>query len=124
MVGAGTPIKAPAAGKVILIGYFFNGLIQCSSPRLGGLISMFCHMSKVDVKLGPEPARGRYRRRWRHQPAPPVPHMHWNVSLNRDARVGPPSLSARLPALMATCRLLRQGTQNEKGSRGYLFHDA
>ena len=51
-VGAGTPIKAPAAGKVILIGnYFFNGNTVFVDHGQG-LISMFCHMSKVDVKLG------------------------------------------------------------------------
>ncbi len=57
-VGAGTPIKAPAAGKVILIGnYFFNGNTVFVDHGQG-LISMFCHMSKVDVKLGQSLPRG------------------------------------------------------------------
>ena len=54
----GTPIKAPAAGKVILIGdYFFNGKTVFLDHGQG-LISMFCHLSEIDVKLGDEIARG------------------------------------------------------------------
>ena len=57
-VGAGTPSKAPAAGKVILIGnYFFNGNTVFVDHGQG-LISMFCHMSKIDVQLGQSLPRG------------------------------------------------------------------
>lgn len=42
----GTPIKAPAAGKVILVGdYFFNGKTVFVDHGQG-LISMFCHLSE------------------------------------------------------------------------------
>ena len=87
-VGAGTPIKAPAAGKVILIGnYCFNGNTVFVDHGQG-LISMFCHMSKVDVKLGQSLPRGGIVGRVGATGRATGPHMHWNVSLN-DARVDP-----------------------------------
>ena len=87
-VGAGTPIKAPAAGKVILIGnYFFNGNTVFVDHGQG-LISMFCHMSKIDVKLGQSLPRGGIVGRVGATGRATGPHMHWNISLN-DARVDP-----------------------------------
>ncbi|MEE9693889.1 peptidoglycan DD-metalloendopeptidase family protein [Aeromonas sp. BC14] len=87
-VGAGTPIKSPAAGKVILIGnYFFNGNTVFVDHGQG-LISMFCHMSKIDVKLGQSLPRGGIVGRVGATGRATGPHMHWNVSLN-DTRVDP-----------------------------------
>ena len=87
-VPAGTPIKTPAAGKVILIGnYFFNGNTVFVDHGQG-FISMFCHMSKIDVKLGDQVARGGVVGRVGATGRATGPHMHWNVSLN-DARVDP-----------------------------------
>jgi murein DD-endopeptidase MepM/ murein hydrolase activator NlpD len=87
-VPAGTPIKSPAAGKVILIGnYFFNGNTVFVDHGQG-FISMFCHMSKIDVKVGQPVARGGVVGRVGSTGRATGPHMHWNVSLN-DARVDP-----------------------------------
>ncbi|MFS2125764.1 peptidoglycan DD-metalloendopeptidase family protein [Pseudomonas sp. Pseusp97] len=87
-VPAGTPIKSPAAGKVILIGnYFFNGNTVFVDHGQG-FISMFCHMSKIDVKLGDAVPRGGVVGRVGATGRATGPHMHWNVSLN-DARVDP-----------------------------------
>lgn len=87
-VPAGTPIKAPAAGKVILIGdYFFNGRTVFVDHGQG-LISMFCHLSKIDVQLGQQLPRGGVIGRVGATGRATGPHMHWNVSLN-DARVDP-----------------------------------
>ena len=87
-VGAGTPIKAPAAGKVILIGnYFFNGNTVFVDHGQG-FISMFCHLSKTDVRLGQQLARGAVLGRVGATGRATGPHMHWNISLN-DARVDP-----------------------------------
>lgn len=87
-VPAGTPIKTPAAGKVILIGnYFFNGNTVFVDHGQG-FISMFCHMSKIDAKLGQQLARGDVVGKVGSTGRATGPHMHWNVSLN-DARVDP-----------------------------------
>lgn len=84
----GTPIKAPAAGKVILVGdYFFNGRTVFVDHGQG-LISMFCHLSAVDVKVGDELARGAVLGKVGATGRATGPHLHWNVSLN-DARVDP-----------------------------------
>ncbi|SHM80238.1 Peptidase family M23 [Pseudomonas asturiensis] len=87
-VPAGTPIKSPAAGKVILIGdYFFNGNTVFVDHGQG-FISMFCHMSKIDVKQGDVVPRGGVVGKVGSTGRATGPHMHWNVSLN-DARVDP-----------------------------------
>ncbi|RMQ57175.1 Peptidase, M23/M37 family [Pseudomonas savastanoi pv. phaseolicola] len=87
-VPAGTPIKSPAAGKVILTGnYFFNGNTVFVDHGQG-FISMFCHMSKIDVKVGDLLPRGGVVGKVGATGRATGPHMHWNVSLN-DARVDP-----------------------------------
>ncbi|WP_439869952.1 peptidoglycan DD-metalloendopeptidase family protein [Pseudomonas syringae] len=87
-VPAGTPIKSPAAGKVILAGnYFFNGNTVFVDHGQG-FISMFCHMSKIDVKVGDLVPRGGVVGKVGATGRATGPHMHWNVSLN-DARVDP-----------------------------------
>lgn len=87
-VPAGTPIKSPAAGKVILIGdYFFNGNTVFVDHGQG-FISMFCHMSKINVKQGDLVPRGGVVGEVGATGRATGPHMHWNVSLN-DARVDP-----------------------------------
>ena len=85
---AGTPIKSPAAGKVILTGnYFFNGKTVFVDHGQG-LISMFCHLSQIDVKLGEELSRGAVLGKVGATGRATGPHLHWNVSLN-DARIDP-----------------------------------
>ncbi|UPT35885.1 M23 family metallopeptidase [Pseudomonas amygdali] len=87
-VPAGTPIKSPAAGKVILTGnYFFNGNTVFVDHGQG-FISMFCHMSKIDVKVGDLVPRGGVVGKVGATGRATGPHMHWNVNLN-DARVDP-----------------------------------
>lgn len=87
-VPAGTPIKTPAGGQVILTGnYFFNGNTVFVDHGQG-FISMFCHLSKIDVSVGQQLARGAVVGKVGSTGRATGPHMHWNVSLN-DARVDP-----------------------------------
>ncbi|MCQ4307592.1 peptidoglycan DD-metalloendopeptidase family protein [Pseudomonas stutzeri] len=84
----GTPIKAPAAGKVILTGdYFFNGKTVFVDHGQG-LISMFCHLSEIGVKVGDPLGRGEILGKVGATGRATGPHLHWNVSLN-DTRVDP-----------------------------------
>ncbi|WP_373186490.1 peptidoglycan DD-metalloendopeptidase family protein [Halopseudomonas sp.] len=84
----GTSIKAPAAGQVILVGnYFFNGKTVFVDHGQG-LISMFCHLSAIDVKVGDELARGEHVGKVGATGRATGPHLHWNVSLN-STRVDP-----------------------------------
>ncbi len=84
----GTPVLAPAAGVVIDTGnYFFNGNTVFIDHGQG-LVSMYNHLSRIDVKKGVRVARsqriGEVGKTGRVTGA----HLHWTLSLN-NARVDP-----------------------------------
>ncbi|MFT0212502.1 M23 family metallopeptidase [Pseudomonas sp. F1_0610] len=84
----GTAVKAPAAGKVILTGnLFFNGNTVFVDHGQG-LISMFCHLSQINVKVGDEIPRQGVLGKVGATGRATGPHLHWNVSLNA-VRVDP-----------------------------------
>ena len=87
-VPTGTPVHAPAAGKVILTGdYFFNGnTVFIDHGR--GLITMYCHLSVIEVQIGDALTRGQVLGKVGATGRVTGAHLHWNVSLN-DARVDP-----------------------------------
>jgi hypothetical protein len=84
----GTPIAAPAAATVIEIGdYFFNGLTVVLDHGQG-LITMYNHLSRIDVTRGARVARGERIGAIGSTGRVTGPHLHWSVSLN-NVRVDP-----------------------------------
>jgi murein DD-endopeptidase MepM/ murein hydrolase activator NlpD len=78
----GTPIKAPVAGRVIDIGeYFFNGG-NVMVDHGQGLVTMYCHLSKVRVTLGQVLKRGEVIGDVGKTGRVTGPHLHWGVALN------------------------------------------
>ena len=79
----GTPVVAPLAATVIDTGdYFFNGHTVWLDHG-GGLLSMMCHLSRIDCKVGDRLAVGQRLGTVGATGRVTGPHLHWTVSLNR-----------------------------------------
>ncbi len=78
----GTPVRSPSAGKIIELGdFFFSGnLVYIDHGQ--GLISMFAHLSAIDVKLSERIEKGQVIGKVGATGRVTGPHLHWSLGLN------------------------------------------
>lgn len=78
----GTPIVAPAAGRVIEVGdFYFNGL-SVFVDHGQGLITLYSHLSDTDVSIGDQLKAGETVGLVGSSGRVTGPHLHWSVGLN------------------------------------------
>lgn len=92
---AGTPVVAPAAGTVVLADdlYYTGGTVTIDHGM--GLISLFAHLSSIDVEKGTTVQAGDLVGKVGATGRVTGAHLHWTVRLN-GTRVDPLSVLAVL----------------------------
>ncbi len=84
----GAEIVAPLDGEIILTGdFFFNGN-SIFIDHGQGLITMYCHMDKLESKQGQKVKAGDLIGKVGSTGRATGPHLHWTVSLN-NTRIEP-----------------------------------
>ncbi len=95
-VPRGTPVKAASHGQILAVDdYFFNGKTVFVDHG-NGLISMYCHLDRIDVKAGDAVRKGQVIARSGATGRASGPHLHWSVILN-GVMVDPELFVAKLP---------------------------
>ena len=81
-VMTGTAVLAPADGVVLDIGdYYFCGKTMFIDHG-NGLLSLFCHLSEWDARVGDSVRKGQAVARSGATGRASGPHLHWSVYLN------------------------------------------
>ena len=100
----GTPIVAPGSGTVVLAeDLYFTGTTLVVDHG-GGLLSLFAHLSSMEVAVGDAVVRDQLIGRVGATGRVTGPHLHWSVRLG-GARVDPSSVVAVLAARGPSTRL-------------------
>jgi murein DD-endopeptidase MepM/ murein hydrolase activator NlpD len=82
VVKRGTPIQASAQGMVLETAeYFFNGKTVFVDHG-NGLITLYCHLDRIDVKPGDPVRKGQQIGLSGMTGRASGPHLHWSVVLN------------------------------------------
>ena len=78
----GTPVKSTARGTVLAVDdYFFNGKTVFVDHG-NGLISMVCHLDRIDVQAGDPVSQGQRVGLSGMTGRASGPHLHWSMVLN------------------------------------------
>jgi len=81
-VARGTVLKASAQGTVLAVDdYFFNGKTVFVDHG-NGLITMYCHLERIDVQAGEAVRKGQRLGLSGMSGRATGPHLHWSVVLN------------------------------------------
>lgn len=113
--GTGTPIQAPAGGRIVAArDLFFSGRTVIIDHGLG-VFSMLAHLSRIDVREGEAIGRGDIVGLVGATGRVTGPHLHWAMRVN-GARVDPLSALRQLPG--AHAEVPQQDRQVRRGAGG------
>jgi murein DD-endopeptidase MepM/ murein hydrolase activator NlpD len=100
---AGTPVRAPAGGRVLLARDLYYTGLTAMIDHGAGLISLFAHLSSIDVVPGAVVKPGEMLGKVGATGRVTGPHLHWTVRVS-GARVDPLAVLHVLGRLPGTTR--------------------